>query len=404
MKNQYDVIVVGGGPAGAATATHLARAGREVLLLERARFPRDKPCGEFFSPPVRGLLQDLGVYQAVLRAGTCSIPAARIHCADGKRFGGDYAASFARSSWAREGGLSLPRLVLDRLLFENARAHGADAREQAGVREVVRERGVVVGVHTDGGTFRAPLVVGADGGRSRVARAMNVVRPLPLGQKIALVAHYENVGLAPNQPVEMHVAPDGAVCGVGPGPNGTADVTLVVAPFRARAIAAHGPEAYFDFLLPVFPLVAARLGQARRTRLATCGTFGHTTTKPIADGALLVGDAATFIDPFTGEGVYFALRGAQMAAETILGALKQGDTSARALMPYARARKRELLPKYALCGLLQRIIHRPSLLSFLATRFDRRPALTEQLLGVTGDMDSPSRLFSPAYLLSLLSA
>ncbi len=75
--SSYDVIVAGGGPAGAATATHLARAGRAVLLLERARFPRDKPCGEFLSPPVRGLLQELGVYPAVLAAGTDRAPAAR---------------------------------------------------------------------------------------------------------------------------------------------------------------------------------------------------------------------------------------------------------------------------------------------------------------------------------------
>ncbi len=396
--------MVGGGPAGAAVATHLARAGRAVLLLERATFPRDKACGEFLSPPVRGLLQELGVYDSVLGAGARAVPGARVRCAGGETFAGGYAASAARSAWAREGGLSLERLVLDRLLFENARRQGADAREGVGVRALLQERGAVVGVQTDRGVFRAPLVVGADGGRSRVARGMGVVRPLPHLQTIALVAHYADVPLEADHPVEMHLAPDGAVCGFGPGPGQTADVTLVVAEGEARPIAAAGPAAYYDNLLRAFPPVTRRLRGARRTRLLTCGTFGHTVRRPVADGALLVGDAATFIDPFTGEGVYFALRGAQMAAETMLSALRRGDTSVRALYPYAAARRRELHPKYAVCGLVQRVVQRSALMSFVASRFARRPALAERLLGVTGDMVSPYRLLSPGYLLSLLSA
>ncbi len=405
------MIIVGGGPAGAATAAHLARAGREVLLLERASFPRDKPCGEFYSPPVRGLLRELGVYDAALRAGGRAVPAARIFCADGATFAGGFAASAACSDWAREGGLSLPRLALDNLLFQNARASGADVRDGVAMRGLLRgaHGGHVNGVQTDAGKFFAPLVVGADGGRSRVAREMGVVRPLPHLQKIALVAHYEGVPMEPDHPVEMHLARDETqatvVCGFGPGPDNTADVTLVVAEDEARRIAAAGrPAAYYDALLPRFPVVAGRLRRARRARLVTCGTFGHVTTRPVADGALLVGDAAAFIDPFTGEGVYFALRGAQMATEAILAALRRGDLSARALTPYARARRRELTPKYAACGLIQQIVHCPAWMAWLAPRLARRPALTERLLGVTGDMESPYRLLSPGYLLGLLRA
>jgi flavin-dependent dehydrogenase len=142
-----------------------------------------------------------------------------------------------------------------------------------------------------------------------------------------------------------------------PGPDGSANVTLVVDRDAAPALASHGAAAYADALLPGFPEVRERLHRARRVRTATCGTFGHTTFRSVADGALLVGDAATFIDPFTGEGVYFALRGAQLAAGTITAALGKGNASARALAPYERARRRELSPKYAVCGLVQRLVH-----------------------------------------------
>lgn len=399
---KYDVIVVGGGPAGAGLATHLANAGREVLLLDRAQFPRDKPCGEFFSPPVRGLLSELGVYDEVLAAGVQTVPGAEIVCANGKSFRGQFVSD--RSPWAEHGGFSLPRLVLDNLLWQNAARAGVDTREQTAVRRVVRERGRIVGVQTDSGRFEAPLVVGADGSRSRIAREMGVVRPLPALQKIALVGHWAGVDLPENNPVEMHLAASGAVCGFGPGPNGTADVTLVVAQTEAKAIAAAGPEAYYLALLAQFSEAAPRLQNARLQRVAACGTFGHTTKTPVADGALLVGDAAAFIDPFTGEGVYFALRGAQMAAEAILPALRSGNTSARALRGYARARRAELSPKYAVCGLVQKAVHYPGLMAWAAEKFTRRPRLTDHLLGVTGDMEPPQRLLSPRFLAAFFSA
>ncbi len=404
---KYDAIVVGGGPAGAATATHLAKAGREVLLLDRATFPRDKPCGEFFSPPVRGLLSSLGVYEEVLKAGAQTVPGATVYCTDGQQFGSVFTRTL--HPWSSEGGFSLERRVLDNLLWQNALRAGADGRQGVSLRGLLRaEDGKIIGVRTDAGEFHTPIVIGADGNRSRVAREMGVVQPIRHLQKIALVGHYRNVSQKKDASplhVEMHLGQDNVVCGYGPGPTGCANVTLNVPGDAAKNIAAVGIEAYTDTILATrFPAIAARLSGAERVRLKTCGTFGHLTRSPIAEGALLVGDAAAFVDPFTGEGVYFALRGAELAGETIETALRKGDTSTRALHSYKRARAAELTPKYAVCALVERAVHTPRLMQWAAPRLARRPEAMERLLAVTGDMSPPSSLLAPRFWWTALTA
>ena len=398
MKTDYDVIVVGGGPAGAATATHLARNGVAVLIIDRAEFPRDKACGEFFSPPVRGLLSSLQVYEDVMRAGISTVPAANL-IVGGAACRGRF--DTAPHPWASAGGFSLERRILDNLLWQNAARQGAQTRSGVALRGLIRsDSGAVCGVHTDSGDFTARIVVGADGAKSRVAREMGVILPLPRLQKIALVSHYDAPATVSEKRVEMNVShlPEGrgaVACGVGVGPVGTINITLVAPESEARRLAEVGAEVYADTLLAeCFPAVAERLQKATRTRIKTCGTFGHKTTTPIADGALLVGDAATFIDPFTGEGVYFALRGAELAAAAIAAALRRGDVSAQGLTPYARARRRELAPKYAVCDWIERAVHSEKFMAWAAPQLARRPVIMDAILRVTGDMVNLGTLLS----------
>ena len=132
--------------------------------------------------------------------------------------------------------------------------------------------------------------------------------------------------------------------------------------------------------------------------LRSVGCFGHHTRRAADDGAVLVGDAATFIHPFTGEGVYFALRGAQLAAEAISSGLERADVSRLSLRAYDKARHQELLPRYRLCDLVQRVVHSPALLGWGAERLRRSAPLTETLLRAVGDLARPAELFSPRAL------
>lgn len=206
----------------------------------------------------------------------------------------------------------------------------------------------------------------------------------------------------------MHLPRDwsDACCGVGAacGPEGTRNVNIVVPTSEAPRMAGRR-QAYFEERLHVsFPQVWDWVQDASPAGpLQTAGCFGHHTTRATDDGAVLVGDAATFINPFTGEGVFFALRGAQLAAQAIGEALARGDVSRHALSGYDTARRAELLPRYRLCDAVQRVVHSPALLGWASERLRRSEPLTERLLQTVGDLARPADLFSFATLRLALS-
>ena len=187
-----DVIVVGGGPAGSAMATHMASAGHDVLLLDKAQFPRHKACSEYANPATADLLDDLGVLGEVILAGADRMDAMIVHAPDGSQF----AADFSKAAPGREA-LGLSRYRLDHLLLERARDAGAHVVERAHVRQVLRNGQRVIGVEAtiDGTreTLHAPLVVGADGHSSSVSREMGLDVPWRWPDRTGLVAHYRGV-------------------------------------------------------------------------------------------------------------------------------------------------------------------------------------------------------------------
>lgn len=397
------MAVVGGGPAGTATAIFLARRGYDVALLDRAPFPRDKPCGEYLSPGAVTLLRDeLGVLPALQASGAARLTRETVVPHRGAAFGGKTEA------------LSCPRLVTDAALREAARSEGVTLIEEFSARRILFEDGAVVGVEGRDGAgetraLRARVTVGADGTHSLLARTLGVVQPIPRLQRLALVTHFQTPSSQWDEDaVVMHLPQDrsDACCGVGApcGPEKTRNINIVVPTSEAPQMAGRR-EAYFEERLRrSFPQVWEQLGGASQAGpLHSVGCFGHHTRRASHAGAVLVGDAATFINPFTGEGVFFALRGAQLAAEAIDSALRQGCVDGSVLGRYDAARKRELLPRYRLCDLVQRIVHSPSLLGWAAGRLRRSASLTEVLLRTVGDLARPADLLSPSTLRLALS-
>jgi geranylgeranyl reductase family protein len=394
--NVVDVIVVGAGPAGAATAILLAERGWSVALLDKAAFPRPKICGEYLSPEASRILDRLGVLKTVDQAGAQPLRGMRIVAPDGTVLEGVYPTTGPWRGY-RDHALAVPREKLDRILVERAKSFPVDVRERHRVTGLLTENERIAGVRAQdedgrGLELRARLIVGADGRSSVVASSLGLVRPHPL-RRMALVQHVALEGLGDRGEIFID-PPDYAI--LNPVLPGLVNLGLVV-PLAHAAPWSGRLETFFRARLKQLRHLAPRLaGMEPAGRLMAMGPLAYRVGEPRVDGVLLAGDAAGFYDPFTGEGLFTALRSAELLADTAHSALTLGDLSTAALAPYARARNRELAAKSRVTRGIQLLIARRGLANMAAHSLARRPALLDTIMGVIGDFVPPRELVSQA--------
>jgi menaquinone-9 beta-reductase len=405
QQEDAEVIVVGGGPAGAATAWALARDGIDVLVLDRARFPRDKICAEYLSPEASRILSDMGVLDEIERTNPAHLAGMRVRAPNGLVADGEFASNHGFRGF-RDRGLAVRRTILDEIVLRGARAVGARVEEEMHVTDIYRNGSTrVEGVTVrdrDGKlrTLRSRYVVGADGLRSVIARRLGLVRTSRIWpRRIALVAHYQNVQGVSDMG-EMHVDYDGYFGVVDVG--GLMNVAVVVPLSRARKI--EDKTEFFEQWIAARPHLAERFHGAQRiTQVRATGPFATSARHAWTAGAALVGDAADFFDPFTGEGIYAALRGGELLAPYIAEALfyQSGTDESRILAGYDRARKREFGGKWKLERIVGMAIAHPYFLNNAAKVLSRRKDMADLLVGVAGDFIPPRLVLSPRFLFNL---
>jgi len=399
MGRDAEVIVVGGGPAGTTLAVALAEAGHDVLLLDKAGFPRHKPCSDYVNPAGVQLLDEMGVLRDALHLGARWMEGMIVHAPHGDRF----TAHYARVETGRAA-LGLRRYHLDHLLLERAKSAGVTVCEGARVREVMQERGRVTGVvasfNGKRDTVRASLVAGADGRHSAVARALGLSRPRRWPRKTGLAAHYRGVtGL--EQFGEMHVG-SRVYAGLALLEDGLVNLT-VVAPARDVERRSGSVEDLFAELVQTMPDLARKVEGAERVGgIRGVGSMGCRARRATGDGFLLLGDAASFLDPFPGEGIYEALRSGLLAAPVVSAALRAGDVLADALEPYRLARRRTFAAKHAVSWIVQGFVNTPPAMNYVTSRLAEREALGLTLSGVLGNFRPATQALSPVFLVRLL--
>jgi len=385
-----DVLIAGAGPAGSALAATLAREGASVLLVEAAAHPRPKACAEYASPRIAEELARLGVAAGWIDAAV-RLRGMDLH-AGGRIMPIRYAdARGPRDAWG------LDRRSFDAMLADHAAGAGAELRQRTRLVGLVTDGGRVRGANLrDTVTRRDEVVaagwtIGADGTRSSVSRLVGADRGVRFPRRIGLVAHFSGIGDM-SEHGEMHVGP-GYYVGLAPTPGGELNVGMAL-PMDGRRGSARGR---FEAAIAGLPSVARRLADSTRlTPIRGAAPIGHRVSAPSGPGWLLVGDAAGFVDPFTGEGIHRALRSARAAADAILAG---GDVATA----YRAQRRRAFAAKVALSWLVQGFLAAPPLLEYVVRRLESRPDAALRLGSALGDCRPATDALSPRALVEVLA-
>jgi flavin-dependent dehydrogenase len=289
----------------------------------------------------------------------------------------------------------LERERFDAVLAEHARHQGVELMERTRFADLVVDGGRVAGARLVGPEgelqVRARWVIGADGARSSVARRLGVERSVRAPRRLGLVAHYAGSDALQHHG-EMHVA-DGWYVGLAPLAGGRLNVGMALPLNGDRRPA----EQRFADAIAGIPAVAERMAGSRRlTPIRGISPIGHRVARAAGPGWMLVGDAAGFIDPFTGEGIYRALRSARAATE----ALAAGDEGADER--YLAARRRAFAAKDALTWMVQGMLAARPVMRHAVRRLAARPELALRLGSALGDCRPATDALSPAFLAAVL--
>jgi flavin-dependent dehydrogenase len=408
--NKFDVLVVGAGPAGAVAGVVLARAGVRVRIVDRATFPRDKLCGDTLNPGTLAHLTRLGLSAGIearsLRVGGMCVTGER-----GVAINGRYPGGLT--------GRAIVRRDLDALLLEHAATAGCEVDTGCAVRRPVvvesggerRVTGVIVSAAGDergSTTIAAPVTIAADGRRSTITFGLGLARHPARPRRWAIGGYYEDVRPGVNAESaenaactdevalrsqrslrsyfgEMHVR-RGRYIGVAPVPGGLTNVCLVM-PSHGGDEAFGDPAGLLSRELARDPLLRDRFAGARLVAPpVVLGPLAVDVDAIAIDGLLLAGDAAGFIDPMTGDGLRFAVRGGELAAHAALRALAHGWTGVADQL--AADRRREFGGKWRFNRVLRALVSSPGAVDVAARGARFAPGALRAVIARAGDCDA----------------
>jgi flavin-dependent dehydrogenase len=398
-----EIAIVGGGVAGAVLAARLARGGREVVVLERSPAWTWRAGGVFSAPPAVAALRRAGLDEATLATVARPIPAMRVETRAGTAFRLTYGADTGGQP-----AVGFDRARLDPALTELATGAGAELRRGWNVTGVDFTAGAVEAIEPAGRQVRvrARVIVGADGSRSVVARAARVDRPARLRPRLGLTYHLPDPEADRTRDARMLVLRDGYV-GIAPVPGGRVNVGIVLGPSWRPALVADGAPATARGIVAAIATTADDPGGWRdgepTDHLAGAWPLGHRVTRRAGPGWLLVGDAAGFLDPFTGEGIHRALVSAELAAAAIEVRLRRPAAGLDAFGAFDRAMGRRFRAKDLVSWLVQAFLGHPAALEYAARRVASRDDVRATMSLVMGDLVPATCALDPRYLARLLA-
>jgi menaquinone-9 beta-reductase len=370
----HDAVIVGAGPGGAATAHFLARRGLDVLLLDRADFPRDKTCGDGLTPRALRVLDDMGILGEVARHG-CAVTGYEVVAPNGK--------TTSAHITAEHGALVVRRYTLDEIVLRRAVASGARFESRVNVSHV-EPTATGARVHAQGGqTFEGRMAVIATGAAFGILTHSGIL-PRPPRAMLASRAYFDNLPqeVASTFSLRFDGVPMPGYGWVFPVGRHSANIGVGFFP-RGAGRPSRTPNQAFDDFIGRYSLRtlldgARQAGPARgypiRVDFLTAPTF--------AEHTLLVGEAAGLVNPLTGEGIDYALESGKLAAEHLSQMLQDGDLSNRRLAAYDSLLRARFEKIFRFSTQVRDWYCRPPLLNVLVPLANRQPALRQLLANI----------------------
>ena len=406
MAEEYDVIVLGGGPGGSSTAAFLAKAGKKVILLDRAKFPRDKTCGDGISGRSVGVLRELGVLDDFGKAEHQDMFGVAFSSPNG---------TFVPISSKKEGSSEPPgfvcrREVFDNVLFQFAKKKVARTIEGFFASDLIMDGERVVGVKGkfEGKEmeFRAPVLVGADGAGGITARKLGAYNDDESHQCAAIRCYYDNVDGMIDQ-IELHFI-DGVLPGyfwIFPLPNKRANVGIgmLVKDMKKKKV---NLNKLMSDAIEKHPAFKERFKNAKRSSDVKSWILplASKRMKIYGNGYVLVGDAASLIDPFSGEGIGNALTSGKLASQTILKAFDKKDFSASALAEYQTNLWENIGNEIETNYKMQKMANNKFLLNLMIGKANRSEEVRHAISDALIDPHNHKKLIDPFFIIRAMLA
>lgn len=402
ISREYDVVIVGAGPAGCSAAYFCALKGLDVLLVDKCLFPRDKVCGDSISPRSLKVLERMGLLERMeaerffrIQGIIMSSPNLHMMKGDTPKVEGKY-----------DYGYVIPRKIFDHMLLSHVKNKGVDVAEGLEITGLINNGGKVAGVKSrDGRGIKSRIVVGADGVYSKVAKNAGIDSADPNHEAIAARAYFDGVQGMEHY-IEIH-----ADSKIVPGYGWLFPVTDTSANVGVGCIKTYlyqkkkNIKKLFEYFISENPFVKQKLAKATMTRplRAWPERFGSMAENCSADGVLLVGDAAGFVDPGSGEGIYQALRSGELAAEVISYAYSKGDFSRKTLKEYERKWKKDFGLDFKYGRISANIsAAKPFLLNSQIKKAAVNKGVAGTITGTISGVYSKKELYTPRFLIKSL--